>query len=416
MNTKCHWPAGMAWWTAAVLALALGAQAAPPSKPKPEPPPVSTTRAPLDRNHKLAPGDVIQIDVARQDSLSGPRKLFVDGSIELPMLGVLNVSGLTVKQLQAKLVVALGRELRRPRVSVSLLDVYVPPPPAPKTFRITVLGAVSQPGVVDLTRHMYLREVLAKVSPTERADLGQIHINYPDGRSHIADMSAFLVKGKSPDDLLIQGGEEIIVVEKPEVQQLPPVHVIVLGQVAKTGQFNLPAGSGILAALTQAGEATRDAELREVEITNARRPGKKRSVNVERLMGGEIKANYLLRDGDVVTVKSKPLLVLVLGDFAKPGQLAIREGDKVLPVLLTAGLNGSAALSKAQLIRKGKDEKPVRQKLNLKALMKGNQKYNHLLQNGDVIYVPSKKPRQDGLGRLGAISPIFFFARALFPF
>ena len=394
-----------------VAASVVGAQT--PADPAPSAP-RSEKQQILDRNHKLAPGDTVQVLVARHEQFSGLKKLFADGTIEFPIIGAVTASGLTPGELAAKIIQALKAELRRPRVSVSLVEIYVPPPPAPKVYRITVLGAVGAPGVLDMDRHMFLREVLAKVSPTDRADLSQIRINYPDGAQKRADMSAFKLTGASPDDLLITGGEEIIVVERVEVQEAPPVRVRILGQVAAPKDYTLPAASGILTALAEAGEPTPKAELRTVTVTGPAHKEPK-IIDVEKLMAGDIKSDYVLQDGDIIVVDAKPILVALIGDVAQPGELAVRKGKKVSDLVRRGIFNNSAALSKALLLRKGEGEEPERFRVNIKKLLKGNAKFDYELQTGDTLYVPSRKQRGQGvLDQVGRLSTPFFFLSRIF--
>ena len=51
---------------------------------------------------------------------------------------------------------------------------------------IAVLGAVSKKGVMDLPEPRPLRTLLAEIGPTERADLSQIRVRYPDGSARTA--------------------------------------------------------------------------------------------------------------------------------------------------------------------------------------------------------------------------------------
>ena len=102
-------------------ATALAAQAVEPS---PGDPPVT-----------LRPGDLLKIEVWREEDLSGEFLVQSDGTATLPLLGDIQVSSTPLPELRDELLRLYRRELRNPSISITPLR------------RVYVLGEVNEPGL-----------------------------------------------------------------------------------------------------------------------------------------------------------------------------------------------------------------------------------------------------------------------------
>lgn len=93
--------------------------------------------------YRLRPSDVISITVFREENLSVPSLVVSgDGAISLPLVGMMNVDGMTIEQVEARIEQVLGaRYLREPEVAVNIL--------AYNSHQVTVDGAVENVGVYD---------------------------------------------------------------------------------------------------------------------------------------------------------------------------------------------------------------------------------------------------------------------------
>ena len=93
--------------------------------------------------YRILPGDTIAVDVFREPDLAGEFRVSADGTITYPLLGAVEVSGLTVRECQARLVDLLKRDyLVNPRVAVAVRKSAA--------RRVVVLGAVRTPGVYEI--------------------------------------------------------------------------------------------------------------------------------------------------------------------------------------------------------------------------------------------------------------------------
>jgi len=395
--------------------------AAPPEKPDSEGQPAKPVLpGVVDRNHHIGPGDVLEISVRGLDDLSRQVKLFSDGTFDFPILGTVAAAGLTVSELTAKLTDGLKKELKRPLVAVSLVDVYVPPKieMVVKIPKITVLGAVTNKGELELPEPKPLRTFLAQIGPSDKADLANIRVRYPDGSAQTADFSEFNLTGKATNDVILKGGEEIIILEKPEAPPVPeapkpePLRLTVLGAVQKPGTFEIELDATILEIIEKAGGVKPAADLEKVSVKGANHP-QTLMVNVEKYIDGDVAAGYVGQRGDVIIIPEKPLKVLAFGEVGKPGEYPVRQGERVLDVYLAAGVGMNADPTRTQLIRRGKDGKPIYKTVNVRDIMRGKDKGNEELVAGDVLFIPPKKSKGGFLNYLAGIASPLWLLRSV---
>ncbi len=112
------------------------------------PPPFEPGAAMPEQN--LRPGDVVKVQVWREEDLSGEFMVDPSGQVVLPRVGKWDVRHETEASLEARLTEALREDLRNPTVDVVVLR------------RIQILGAVGRPGLYPLDSTMTLGDALAE--------------------------------------------------------------------------------------------------------------------------------------------------------------------------------------------------------------------------------------------------------------
>ena len=117
------------------------AQTAPPSSVSP---PSVGNGYPIIDDYILGAGDTIQVDVFRLPDYSGEYEVLVNGTLSLPMVGQVIVSGLTLEQAEQAVSQAYSSRLRRPIINMVLVS--------PRPLRVGVAGEVSRPGEYILER------------------------------------------------------------------------------------------------------------------------------------------------------------------------------------------------------------------------------------------------------------------------
>ncbi len=284
-------------------------------------------------DYRIGPGDVLEISVFEAPELNRSARVSAKGEISLPPMGVVSVTGLTSRQLELVLEGMLRRTyVREPHVGVFIKEVESHP--------VFVFGMVLHPGVFQVRGSLSLIEVLS--------DAGGV---MPD-----AGDTVIVLRGGS---LALSAARQK---REPEPDRPP----------------------------SEKGAA--DAEERDTKVSNQQAEPETKIVQVELkdlLESGNAAANVRVYSGDVVTVPP-PRLVYVVGDVQKPGGIVFKNNASVLQVIaLAGGPLGTAAKSKAKIIRVDKQtgrrtEIPV--DLNKILLAKNT---GPALQPYDIVYVPA---------------------------
>jgi len=101
----------------------------------------------------IGPEDLLHISVWKNESLSRQLPVRPDGKVSMPLLHDIQAAGLTPMQLRDKIAVALAEFMPNPEVSVTVLDV--------RSYRVSVLGEVQKPGVLQLKAPTTVLEAIA---------------------------------------------------------------------------------------------------------------------------------------------------------------------------------------------------------------------------------------------------------------
>jgi polysaccharide export outer membrane protein len=160
-------------------------------------------------DYRIGPQDTLEIDVFQLNDLNRTVQVDSSGQILLPLLGQVPAAGKTSKELSADIADQLGRKyVKNPQVTVVVKDA--------QGQRITVDGAVGQPGVYTLTGPTTLMQAvaLAKGPDTKLANLHKVTVYRLVGTNRttsLYDLQA-IRDGKNPDPLIF--GKDVIVVDQ----------------------------------------------------------------------------------------------------------------------------------------------------------------------------------------------------------
>jgi len=134
----------------ALLAGLVGSASAQQAAVRPQP---ATTPAPVGPDYVIGPEDLLLVSVWKNETLSRQLPVRPDGKISMPLLHDIQAAGLTPLQLRDKIATALAEYMPSPEVSVTVLDV--------RSYRVSVLGEVQRPGVLQLKAPTTVLEALA---------------------------------------------------------------------------------------------------------------------------------------------------------------------------------------------------------------------------------------------------------------
>lgn len=268
--------------------------------------------------YRLVPGDVINIVVLNDQSLSGEQVVGPDGFIRHPLVGAIKAAGLTLDELTERLQQALSRFIRRPRVTVTLKQFPV------SVRRVYILGEVKNPGAYQIppgvTPTIFDAVALAG-GFTDNADLTQVRVFQRDGQSAVLNLREFQTTNSSisPGDLV----------------WVPPayVKVSVVGAVEKGGIYPIPVHGTLLDALAAAGGVKEPSATVRVFRSGT----ELLSIPWSELTSGSVPP-VKLQEGDTILVSVPTIAgVVVAGAVARPGTYDMKGNITVLGALALAG-------------------------------------------------------------------------------
>jgi polysaccharide export outer membrane protein len=114
---------------------------------------VPAAPVPNAADYVIGAEDMLQVSVWKNESLSRQLPVRPDGKISMPLLHDIQAAGLTPMQLRDKIATALSEFMPNPEVSVTVLEV--------RSYRVSVLGEVQRPGVLQLRAPTTVLEALA---------------------------------------------------------------------------------------------------------------------------------------------------------------------------------------------------------------------------------------------------------------
>ena len=197
----------MDWSTRLLLSLALGfgvTACSSRSVQATEVPPPATD------DTTLGPGDVFTVRVYDEDELSGSHQVAPDGTIDFPLLGSVEVSGLEPPEVADELQrLLLERKLLRdPHVSV-YVEEYA-------SKRISVVGAVANPGAFTLEPGMTVVQAISMAGGfSSLADRdGTVVTRRVDGQTIRYRVPVAKVAKGLAEDIEVAAGDIIFVPER----------------------------------------------------------------------------------------------------------------------------------------------------------------------------------------------------------
>ena len=135
-----------------VVASAALAKASPAVDESPSATQPSRTVSAIDE-YRIGPGDVLQVFVWREGELSRDVTVRTDGKITVPLVGDVEATGRTPRQLAAELGVSYGRFLSSPQVTLGVSQA--------NSSRFYVIGQVNKPGEFPLSARLTALQGLA---------------------------------------------------------------------------------------------------------------------------------------------------------------------------------------------------------------------------------------------------------------
>lgn len=329
-------------------------------------------------NYIVGPDDKLQISVYGNSVANWLLTVTPEGNINIPGVGILNLSGKTIEQatvsIKSKLAAnryAIGRGTD---VNVSLGDI--------RSIKVIMQGELMRPGTYTLSSLSTVFVALdAAGGPNDIGSYRNIEVVRNGKVIRKLDLYDFLLKGSSKDDIVLQD---------QDVVRVPPykARVQLIGEVKIPGLFEMKPNETMSNLLDFSGGFTDQAYTSRIKIRQVNGQQYRITDKVESEYD-----TYKPQRGDKFTIDRildrYENRVIIQGAVFRPGEFELQNGLTISKLIKNAGgLKEDAFTGRAGIIRLNPDNTTQYISFNLQdALTKAGS--DILLQREDSITVSS---------------------------
>jgi polysaccharide biosynthesis/export protein len=165
-------------------------------------------KAGSDDSYVIGANDVLAINVWKEPEVSRSVPVRSDGKISLPLVGEMQASGQTPRQLEQEISKRLQSYISEPEVTVIVTDS--------KSQKVNILGMVARPGAYLLTSSTTVLDAVAMAGGfKDFAKQKSIYVlrPAPDGTQRRMPFNyKDVIKGKNPEqNIRLQAGDTVVV-------------------------------------------------------------------------------------------------------------------------------------------------------------------------------------------------------------
>ena len=241
--------------------------------------------------------DLLEITVFKVPDLTREIRVGNNGSVTFPLIGSVRAHGMTPAQLERQIEQRLGKDfMNNPQVTVVVKEST--------QNRVTVEGAVRQPGVFPVTGNMTVLQAIALAGGLEaKADTRRAILLRRNARGQISQQPidiAAIRQGRMQDLMLLQDDRIV-------VQQATFNRFTVAGAVSNPGVFELQEGMTFLQAVAMAGGLTELADKRQAVLFRRNQSGnfQRYVINLKAIVEGGAVDPEIGMDDRIVLIDSK---------------------------------------------------------------------------------------------------------------
>lgn len=158
----------------------------------------------------FGPGDVLKIFVWRHDDLTMEVTVAPDGAISFPLVGRLQIAGMTYEQVNKTFQNAIAQYYVDAQVAVNIVEV--------NSSRVLVFGEVKAPSALALTEDMTVLEALVRtggINPDARTDnVLLIRGGLDQPKLYTVDVASLYGRGDFTQNVFLQRGDIVVVPAK----------------------------------------------------------------------------------------------------------------------------------------------------------------------------------------------------------
>lgn len=331
-------------------------------------------------NYILGPDDQIQISVYGIQEYNGNLTISPEGNINIPNVGEIKLSGLTIEAATQKIKNILGNSAYSylksggAKLSVTLSKI--------RTISVTIIGS-NRPGNYKVSSlSSVFNALFIAGGPSINGSFREIELIRNNKVERKIDLYHFLLNGKQEDNVTLKEND---VIRIPAYK----IRVELKGEIKRQGIFEVLPNESFANILEYASGFTDNAYMGSVKIFQ--RNDKERQIQD---LSNEYFKNYLPKSGDVFEV-SKILdrfknRVIIKGAIFRPGQYELTSNMHLADLIKKAdGLRSDAYTQRGQIIRLKEDLSQIILSFDIKKAIAGIETDNFLLQKEDEILVTS---------------------------
>ena len=160
---------------------------------------------PESKTYKIGPRDVLEVTVFKAPELSKTVQVSEAGTINFPLIGELNVSGKSAREIEQEMTKRLGSKyLQNPQLSVFVKDYF--------SQRITIEGAIKKPGVYPIAGGLTLLQATAEAGGfDDSASFTVVLFRQVDGKRLAGRYDVSSIRDGTQGDVQLEAGDVIIV-------------------------------------------------------------------------------------------------------------------------------------------------------------------------------------------------------------
>jgi polysaccharide export outer membrane protein len=228
------------------------------------------------QEYRIGPDDLVEVAVFEAPELGGVSRVTASGTISLPLVGPVDVSGRTPQEVERLVEEALKRKyVNDPHVTAAVREYASQP--------VSVLGAVKLPGIYQIKGKKTLLEMIAMAQGIDSMTAGKTiqvlrkNANPDSAASETItiDTEELFDNGKTELNIVVQAGDVINVVHAGSI--------FVVGEVFRPNEFVLRNGKNVTVtqAVGLANGPTKDAKKSACVIYRYQRDGTKEEIHVD---------------------------------------------------------------------------------------------------------------------------------------
>ncbi|NVD73920.1 polysaccharide export protein EpsE [Duganella sp. BJB488] len=232
----------------------------------------------------LGPGDVLKITVYNNPDLTTETRVSDAGTVTFPLLGPVEIGGLTSAGAEKKLggLLESGGFLRKAQVNILITQI--------QNQQVSVLGQVNRPGRYPIEGRRSVLDLLALaggIAPEGSDTVSLIRKRNGATTKESIDVVGMVRSGQLANDFELSANDVLYVERAPRFY--------IYGEVQRPGPFRLERGMTVLQALSTGGGLTARGTERGLIIKRRDANGKQQVIDV--------KQDDLVQTDDVVYVK-----------------------------------------------------------------------------------------------------------------